>query len=216
MTPTRLLALALPLGLGLLLLADPRGLRVDAGTDRQAASATDDDPDAEEQNLLGQRTLEQNCLMCHSVELIQGQRLNPTQWTAEVDKMIGWGAPVPPEDRERLIQHLVRTYPPDRPAAAPERLSTEELLATEPPGAPAATTGNPRRGATLYATHCASCHGLDALGGDLGTCLASRPVLVSGSTYDTVVRQGLRRMPGFGEVLTAQDQADILAWLRQQ
>jgi hypothetical protein len=34
--------------------------------------------------------------------------------------------------------------------------------------------------------------------------------------YDWIIDQGLRRMPGFRLILSAKDQADVLAWLRHR
>ena len=55
---------------------------------------------------------------------------------------------------------------PDR-AFAPDR--------QEPPGPP---PGDPTRGATLYATHCANCHGARGQGDELGPNLVEKPVLL--------------------------------------
>ncbi len=172
------------------------------------------DDDQAEELARSRRVVEENCLMCHGSELIASQRLTAAQWTAEVDKMMGWGAPVPPEERDRLIRHLADTYPSDRAAMVPERLSPMDLLASESAGPLEPTGGDAGRGASLYATHCASCHGASALGGELGTCLAGRSILTRRPAYDAVVLGGLRRMPAFGEVLKPQDQADLLEWLR--
>jgi mono/diheme cytochrome c family protein len=70
------------------------------------------------------------------------------------------------------------------------------------------------RGASLYATHCGTCHGAEARGGDLGTCLVEKPVLLRPADYAEVVRKGRRRMPGFAAALKPEQEADILAWLR--
>ena len=66
----------------------------------------------------------------------------------------------------------------------------------------------------LYVQHCATCHGPDARGGDLGTCLVEKPVLLKPASFAEVVSKGLRRMPGFTAALKPENEADILAWLR--
>lgn len=53
------------------------------------------------------------CLACHSADMVCQQRLSEKQWTAEVGKMVGWGAPVSPEKRTELIDYLVRNFGPD-------------------------------------------------------------------------------------------------------
>ena len=42
----------------------------------------------------GRKTVEAACLPCHSSDMLSQQRLTEKQWTAEVDKMIRWGAVV--------------------------------------------------------------------------------------------------------------------------
>jgi mono/diheme cytochrome c family protein len=48
------------------------------------------------------------CVACHSLRLIHSQRLSAAAWAKEVDKMIGWGAPV--RDRQALIDYLAAEY----------------------------------------------------------------------------------------------------------
>lgn len=53
------------------------------------------------------------CQICHTAEYVKQQRLSPAQWTATVNKMIGWGAPITPEQGAALAQVLAEAYPPD-------------------------------------------------------------------------------------------------------
>lgn len=55
------------------------------------------------------------CTICHSSDLITQQRLDHSMWTKEVDKMIKWGAPVSPAEREFLLDYLSGYYGPQRP-----------------------------------------------------------------------------------------------------
>ena len=48
------------------------------------------------------------CLACHQDDVIRQQRLTRAQWDRELNKMIGWGARVQPEDREILLDYLTR------------------------------------------------------------------------------------------------------------
>jgi len=50
----------------------------------------------------------QRCLVCHDDDVIRQQRLTRAQWSREIDKMVNWGARVTPEDREPLIDYLLR------------------------------------------------------------------------------------------------------------
>ena len=53
------------------------------------------------------------CLHCHSADMIRQQRLNEKQWTAEVTKMVGWGAVVPEDQRAALVAYLLEHFGPD-------------------------------------------------------------------------------------------------------
>jgi cytochrome c oxidase cbb3-type subunit III len=92
--------------------------------------------------------------------------------------------------------------------------------ATAPPYA--APPGDPRRGAQPYANYCASCHGPSGEGGTHGGSI------VDGSYLGLVSDQGLRtavlvgrpalgmpdwRGDGSRAPMTAQDVADVVAWL---
>ena len=41
------------------------------------------------------------CVMCHSVEIAVQQRFGPQGWSDTLDRMIRYGAPIPPEDKAR-------------------------------------------------------------------------------------------------------------------
>jgi sulfite oxidase len=55
-----------------------------------------------------------SCLACHGDDVIQQQRLTRTQWDAEINKMTGWGARVPDQDRSALLDFLAARYGPHR------------------------------------------------------------------------------------------------------
>jgi ubiquinol-cytochrome c reductase cytochrome c subunit len=176
-----------------------------------------DDDERAERLAAGKNAFRDNCLMCHGEEMTARLRLSDKQWAAELDKMIGWGAPVPPELKPPLLEYLVSAYSiaAGAPVPPPARILYREAVALGRPEGPP-VIGDGARGASLYVTHCATCHGPTALGGDLGTCLIERPVLLRPADYTEVVRQGRRRMPGFAAALKPEQEADILAWLRTQ
>lgn len=185
-----------------------------------ASTAREQDLDSEagEREAIAKQVFRDNCLMCHGEELTTGQRLTAKQWTAEVDKMVGWGAPVPADQKRLLIDYLAGQYSDRTPAARLERSTLAEAsrgLRAEP-GPEASKTGDSSLGAKLYAANCATCHGADGRGGDLGTNLVGRPVLYQPEEFQKLVRQGLRRMPGFAAALKAEQVAHILTWCRDQ
>ena len=60
----------------------------------------------------GPAVVNARCTLCHSDDLITQQRLDRAAWTRVVDKMIRWGAPVNPEEREVLLNYLAASYSP--------------------------------------------------------------------------------------------------------
>jgi DMSO/TMAO reductase YedYZ molybdopterin-dependent catalytic subunit len=56
----------------------------------------------------------ERCLTCHGDDIIRQQRLTRTQWERELDKMVNWGARVPPEERQPLLDYLLRIAGPRR------------------------------------------------------------------------------------------------------
>jgi cytochrome c5 len=61
----------------------------------------------------GKSVADSACLVCHSTDLVRQQRLTEKQWTANLTKMIGWGAEVPESRKETLIAYLVKNFGPD-------------------------------------------------------------------------------------------------------
>jgi mono/diheme cytochrome c family protein len=117
-----------------------------------------------------------------------------------------------------LLEYLVSRFsdPKASPVPPPERITIRNALSLVAPEGPRQDGGDVARGAALYVTNCANCHGPDARGGDLGTSLVEKPVLLRPTEYDRVIREGRNRMPGFGAVLKRDQEADILAWLRDR
>jgi hypothetical protein len=54
------------------------------------------------------------CLVCHGSDLITQQKLSRAAWSRELDKMVRWGAAVPPNERERLLDSLAARFAPAR------------------------------------------------------------------------------------------------------
>ena len=50
------------------------------------------------------------CVICHSVEVAVQQRFGPQGWADTLDRMIRYGAPIPPEDKERLLVYLLEHF----------------------------------------------------------------------------------------------------------
>ena len=50
------------------------------------------------------------CVICRSVEIAVQQRFGPQGWSETLDRMIKYGAPIPPEDKAQLMTYLLRHY----------------------------------------------------------------------------------------------------------
>ena len=48
------------------------------------------------------------CIICHSLEMITQQRQTRAEWAVIVDRMISYGMPVQPGDRERILTYLAK------------------------------------------------------------------------------------------------------------
>ena len=158
----------------------------------------------------------ENCLSCHAEEMIAQQRLTPTQWSAVVKKMHGWGAPVAGEDIDPLVAYLATIY---GPAAGPSRVDTlaaedaAAAIAPQPDGLFAG--GNAARGKATYHALCATCHGEEARGAERGVGLAERPTLYRANDFARIVHEGRGRMPAFREPDVPDPKiADLIAHLR--
>jgi mono/diheme cytochrome c family protein len=174
-----------------------------------------EDDDRREEREVVRRVLRENCLICHSEEMIASQRLTPAQWKAEVEKMVGWGAPLPAEYLKPMIEYLSAEFPVARPEKPPARRPGREFITALSPVLPAPPyQGNITRGAELYARNCANCHGADGQGDDLGSNLVEKPVLLRPEEFVRVTRDGRGRMPGFAKTLDPAADQDMLAWLR--
>ena len=177
----------------------------------------DDDDELEFRRDEARRSFVENCLMCHAEEMTSRQRLTTKQWTAEVEKMVGWGSPLPPDRKQPLVDYLAETYPNTKPAPTPERISSDKILTLDPqPPLRPLKGADPARGETLFAAHCATCHASNAKGGELGTNLVEKPVLLREDEFRSILKDGRRKMPGFAAVLDEAKQSDLLSWLRQR
>ncbi len=162
-------------------------------------------------------SVRENCLICHSEELITSSRLTPKQWKTEVEKMVGWGSPVPEDQQQPMIDYLSAEYPAELPARRLVRMSYKEavgLVSIDPPNAQ--SRGDAARGGSVYLKNCANCHGTEGRGAELGPNLVEKPVLWRKTDYQEVVRRGRGRMPGFATLLDETAQSDLLAWLRSR
>lgn len=59
----------------------------------------------------GQAIFTRSCLSCHGADLTEQQRLSPTGWTREVEKMMRWGASVTDAEKADLVAYLAARFP---------------------------------------------------------------------------------------------------------
>ena len=47
------------------------------------------------------------CIICHGLELVAQQRLSRAAWEVVVDRMLSYGMPMAPEEKEPILAYLV-------------------------------------------------------------------------------------------------------------
>ena len=163
------------------------------------------------------RLLNARCAVCHSIDLIVQQRLTREQWIATLNKMTHWGAQVSSVEQTQLADYLAARYHPSLSGALEQTAQdSPEASITEPAihsGIPEHSAGRSAHGQRLFEQNCMPCHGLAAVGG-MGPKLAKSPILTDEGRFWGTVRLGRGAMPPWGTVLTAQEIADIQAWLK--
>ena len=70
--------------------------------------------------------LKSACQVCHTLQYVTQQRLTEPQWKKTVDKMIKFGAPVPPTETARLVAFLSARLTIELTDPAPVRVATPE------------------------------------------------------------------------------------------
>ena len=61
----------------------------------------------------GKQEEQRSCIQCHSLRLVDSQRLSRAAWEKEINKMIGWGAPV--RDKQALLEYLAEECSDSKP-----------------------------------------------------------------------------------------------------
>ncbi len=69
----------------------------------------------------GRKMEQTTCIPCHSVRIIESQRLSRTAWDRELTKMTGWGWSAKPEERTAVLEYLVASFGDDKQPAPPEK-----------------------------------------------------------------------------------------------
>jgi mono/diheme cytochrome c family protein len=59
----------------------------------------------------GEAVFTRACLTCHGPDLTEQQRLSPTGWTREVEKMMRWGAQLTDPEKTALVDYLAARFP---------------------------------------------------------------------------------------------------------
>ncbi len=59
------------------------------------------------------------CSICHGLDLVTQQRQDRDGWTRIVDQMIQFGAPIPPGERQVIIDYLATHFSPAQTRSLP-------------------------------------------------------------------------------------------------
>jgi len=65
----------------------------------------------------GRKVANLACTPCHSLRLVDSQRLSKATWNKELDKMAGWGPKI--QDRDALLEYLLANFSDDKPPSPP-------------------------------------------------------------------------------------------------
>lgn len=105
------------------------------------------------------------------------------------------------------------------PTAAPEAPAATTMPGETPTVAPLVVAGDAARGAELYTAQCAACHGSEGQGGTVAKEPLNSPeyfVTHSDEEIHKAITEGIPGtiMPAYGDKLTLDDIADIIAFFR--
>jgi len=156
-----------------------------------------------------------HCNVCHSMEMIEQQKLTLPQWKAEVVKMVGWGATLPKDYEDVLAEHLHKKFLPDHTPALP-RIEPALALKESHQADQAPVSGSERDApatAALFTSQCANCHGPKGAGNEIGPRLTGKPSLTRPDQFDDLVVDGRGRMPAFGKTLKSDELNALRRWL---
>jgi DMSO/TMAO reductase YedYZ molybdopterin-dependent catalytic subunit len=80
---------------------------VEVTVSRQAQAGAVDVPSPE---IAAPERYRSACFGCHDEHMMVQQHLTREQWDREINKMTGWGAPIQPQDREAILDYLVKRF----------------------------------------------------------------------------------------------------------
>jgi mono/diheme cytochrome c family protein len=69
----------------------------------------------------GRKVEKTTCIPCHSVRIIESQRLSRAAWDRELTKMTGWGWSAKSEERAAILEYLATSFGDDKQPAPPEK-----------------------------------------------------------------------------------------------
>lgn len=158
-------------------------------------------------------TLKTSCQSCHSLMLVDQQRLSAAQWTGVLKKMAGWGAAISAEAVPPLAEQLAARRGPTAALPAPGLVDAAAVAEAHAPVEDGALGGGDAQvGGAIYQARCGVCHGFDARGG-VGVNLVDRLLLQRAPEFAAAVRTGRGLMPPQADLAEPQV-ANLLAWLR--
>jgi mono/diheme cytochrome c family protein len=159
------------------------------------------------------QVLTQSCQACHSLKLVEQQRLSEAQWVAVLKKMNVFGASITESAVQPMAAQLAARHGPQAKLPALARVDAAAAVASLLPLAEGAFASDDAKGGeALYLTRCLACHGADARGAT-GVNLVDRVLLQRAPEFAAHVRTGRGLMPPQAE-LTDPQLGMLLAYLR--
>jgi len=81
-----------------------------AATAAPATTAALATPAATEATAAGAALLQERCTVCHNLARVENAKKSGDEWSATVQRMVGKGAKLSPEEQESLVKYLSATY----------------------------------------------------------------------------------------------------------
>ncbi len=160
----------------------------------------------------GAMVMNMKCTACHSLELVESQRLNPTQWEGVLKKMVAFGVSLSPEEHRDLLAELTRmnntqTLSPPIRVSYHDKNSGIEMFAQS-----SSRADDEKHGAHIFQQKCAMCHGQHG-DGNIGPRLINRGL--TKTEFESAVLNGRGTMPGFKDILQRDELKSLEAFIHR-
>ena len=151
-----------------------------------------DSPEPAPPSLDGEALVQERCTKCHSLDRVVRARKSVAEWTSTVQRMVGKGADLTPDEQAAVIEYLAETYPADTLLPQTD---------TPVPPAPTEEPADALNAEALVGERCTACHTLDWV--------------AQAQKSEAAWANTVQRMVGNGASLTPEEQAAVIKYLAE-